>query len=122
MRNPLSNSSAKTRIERGLSKCRGALLRFRSNTGAGKSRQASVVGLLLSMSLAGCISLVELARRSAAKNEGREAFVTAPGTAASLNPPSAQPEKEPGKRVAPETRERVIERKKNSKPMPSAGT
>src|SRR5579863_9815467 len=119
MRNPLSNLSAKTLMERTLSKCRGLFERLRPGVGLRKSSQVWAIVSLVCVALAGCISLVELARRSSSKDEGRATVATTTAAATNLNSAPAKTEKEPGKIVSVESAKKAPQVAKNGKPVPS---
>src|SRR5208282_2448298 len=121
MRNPFSNSNAKSWMERTLLRCRDAFRGIRSSAGVRKSLQAWVIGVLLCVSLAGCISLMEMARRSSSKDEGKatiaKASATTTATAANLKPSAAEPEQKPAKEVSAGTHKKAVQGANSGKPV-----
>jgi IPT/TIG domain len=116
MRNPLLNSSAKTWMQRTLSNCRDVIQRLRSDVGLHKPPQAWVIALLC-VSLAGCISLVELARRVPSKDQGKGTIAAAMAPATDSQPAAAKPEKKSEKESPAETSKKAPRKAKNGKPV-----
>jgi hypothetical protein len=118
MRNPLSNFNAKTWMEHALSKCRGAFERLRAGAGLPKSPQAWVI-VLLCASLAGCISLVELARRGASMDHGKATIAAVMATATAPESTPSKAEKKPAKKVSAEPPRKASQVAKSGKPVPA---
>ncbi len=116
MRNPLSNSNAKTWMGHALSKCRDAFERLRPGACLRKSSQAWVIGVLLCVFLAGCISLVEMARRDSSKSQGKATIATtatATTTETNLKTAAAEPEEKPSQEISAKTPKKAPREAKN---------